>query len=73
MGEAARKFDLAELMTPEEVAAWLGITRRAVYDMVHRGEFPAESIVRIGTRLRFDAACLRSWLAEKRGYPQKSA
>lgn len=67
------KRALPELLTPDDVATWLRITKQAVYDMVHRGEIPASCIVKIGTRLRFDAEALRRWLAEKRGHPQKSA
>lgn len=78
MGNAARSDGrvgevLPELLLPEHVATWLGVTKCALYNMVSRGEFPPTCIVRIGTRLRFDAASLRSWLAEKRGSPQKSA
>lgn len=67
LAEAAElASELPELATPERVAEWLGVTRKAVYHMVDRGEIPASAIVRIGTRLRFDVASLRSWLSEKR-------
>jgi excisionase family DNA binding protein len=68
MGDAVRKQDdLPELVKPERVAEWMGITRHSVYLMVSRGEIPASCCFKIGRRLRFDAAQLRSWLAEKRG------
>jgi len=79
MASTAEKFDLPDLMRPEQVAEWLGLlddedkpSTKAVYNMVARGEFPAEAIVRIGARLRFDADELRRWLAEKRGPREKA-
>lgn len=60
-------FDLPELMRPDQVAAWLGVTVEALYKMVERAEIPPESVVRLGRRLRFDAEQLRAWLTEKRG------
>lgn len=58
---------LPELMTPPEVAAWLGVTVEALYKMVERAEIPATATARIGRRLRFDAVQLRTWFAERRG------
>lgn len=63
--------DLPELVTPERVAEWLGVSRHAVYLMVNRGEIPGS--IKIGRRLRFDADQLRSWLAEKRSPSRGSA
>jgi excisionase family DNA binding protein len=67
MADPAKLWDLPELMRPEDVAEWLGITRQSVYIMVSRGEFPDATMVYIGARLRFDAVELKKWLAEKRG------
>lgn len=63
---ASRKEPLPVLRTPEQVAEWLGITRKALYIMVDRGQIPAIAVIRIGTRLRFDEARLKDWIAEKR-------
>jgi excisionase family DNA binding protein len=65
---AAEKQDksLPVLRTPEEVASWLGVSRKALYIMVDRGQIPAVAVIRIGVRLRFDEARLKEWIAEKR-------
>lgn len=57
---------LPTLRTPEEVAAWLGITRKSLYIMVDRGQIPACAVIRIGARLRFDESRLSEWIAAKR-------
>ena len=58
---------LPRLVTPEQVAESLGVTRKHVYLLVHRGQIPGECIVHIGRRLRFDAARLREWIDQARG------
>lgn len=67
---ASRKEPLPVLRTPDEVAGWLGITRKSLYNMIDRGQIPLASIVRIGTRIRFDEARLKDWIAEKRAAPR---
>lgn len=64
---AAEKRELPELLTPDHVAGWLGVSRKQVYNMVDRNAFPRDAIVKIGRTLRFDAVRLRAWVAEKRG------
>ena len=56
--------DLPDLLTPDEVAALLRTTRKAVYAMIARGQLPG--IVRLGRRVLFDRAELLHWLAERR-------
>ncbi len=68
---ASRKEALPVLRTPDEVAGWLGITRKSLYNMVDRGQIPGSAIVRIGTRIRFDESRLKDWIAEKRAAPSK--
>lgn len=51
---------LPRLLRPEAVADVLGISRPALYAMAGRGELPG--LIRIGKRLRFDAAAIREWL-----------
>lgn len=57
---------LPVLCTPEEVAKWLGISRKSLYIMVDRGQIPASAVIKIGARLRFDESRLKEWIAEKR-------
>lgn len=67
-----RKDPLPVLRTPDEVCAWLGVTRRALYIMVDRGQIPTAAIIKIGARLRFDESRLKDWIAEKRA-PSRGA
>jgi excisionase family DNA binding protein len=62
MADAARK--LPKLVGAESVAESLGVTRKHVYLLVHRGQIPGECIVHIGRRLRFHADLITSWVAE---------
>lgn len=55
---------LPDLLTPDEVAALLRTTRKAVYAMIARGQLPG--IVRLGRRVLFDRHELLQWLAERR-------
>ena len=52
------------LLTADEVAGLLRVSRKAVYMMTERGELPG--VVRIGTRLRFCRDDLLHWLDESR-------
>lgn len=49
----------AKLLTVEEVAPMLKMSRQALYEAVRRGLVPA---VKIGRRIRFDLDALETWL-----------
>ncbi len=49
------------MLAPAEVAARCGLSRRAVYDAIRRGELPA---VRLCSRLRVTPAAFAAWLQE---------
>ncbi|NVB40328.1 helix-turn-helix domain-containing protein [Pseudenhygromyxa sp. WMMC2535] len=51
---------LPHLLHADDVANLLRLTRKAVYCMVHRGEF--SGVVRIGQRVRFKRDDLLRWL-----------
>jgi len=57
---------LPKLLSPEQVAEWLGVSRKSLYIMVDRGQIPASAVIKIGARLRFDESRLKEWIAEKR-------
>ena len=61
MRELAR---LQTLLTPEEVAKLLQISRKTVMAIVRRGELPC---VRIGNRCRFRPDEVAAWLLGKGG------
>lgn len=52
----------ALLMTAEELAEFLRVTRKAVYEMVHKGEVPG--VIRLGRRLRFRRESIDRWIEE---------
>ncbi|MDC3958525.1 helix-turn-helix domain-containing protein [Polyangium jinanense] len=52
------------LLTPDEVAALLRTTRKAVYAMAERGTLPG--VVRLGRRVLFHRDNLLSWLDGRR-------
>lgn len=52
---------MAEIMTVEEVAAYLRVTERTVYRLLDRGGFPAS---RVGRQWRFDKSLIDKWIKE---------
>jgi len=48
------------LLSPEDVARRCGLSRRAVYDAIRRGELPA---IRLCNRLRIRPDAFEEWLA----------
>ena len=55
---------LPELLTAEEVAAWLRTSRKAIYTRAERGTLPGT--VRLGGRLYFQRLALLRWLEQGR-------
>ena len=51
------------LLTPDEVAALLRTSKKAIYAMVERGQLPG--IIRIGRRLLVREENLLEWLRQK--------
>lgn len=51
----------AEVMSADEVAVFLRVDRKTVYDYAGRGEIPFR---RLGRRLLFSRSALVSWLTE---------
>jgi excisionase family DNA binding protein len=52
-----------ELLSPEDVARRCGLSRRAIYRAIERGELPA---VRLCSRLRVEPEALEAWLSGNR-------
>ncbi|MBZ0237016.1 MAG: helix-turn-helix domain-containing protein [Deltaproteobacteria bacterium] len=50
----------ADVCTVAEVAAWLGVDRKTVYDAVNRRELPS---ARLGRRVLLSRAAINAWLA----------
>lgn len=59
---------LPQLLTPDDLAAWLGTTRRAVYARLDRGQFRA-AVVRVGRRLYFRSDVLLASLSQQGRVP----
>jgi excisionase family DNA binding protein len=60
-GTMSSRDDHAEVMSADEVAAFLRVDRKTVYDYAGRGEIPFR---RLGRRLLFSRSALVSWLTE---------
>ena len=65
MAEASGTHSLAtttaaEVMNAEQVAAFLGVDRKTVYEYASRGKIPHQ---RLGKRLLFSRSALLAWLA----------
>lgn len=56
------------LLTVDEVATWLQVKPRTIYQWVHEGYIP---VLKLGALVRFDQASVASWL-KKREIPGRS-
>jgi excisionase family DNA binding protein len=54
----------AECVTADELAVWLGVNRKTVYEYAARGVIPCR---RLGRRLVFSRPAIRAWLARSSG------
>jgi len=55
---------LPELLSADDVAAWLRTTPKAVYLMAARAQLPRP--IKVGRRLLWERKALGTWLDEKR-------
>jgi excisionase family DNA binding protein len=55
---------MAELMTVEEIAVYLRLTKRTIYRLLKKGTIPA---VKVGNKWRFDRNVIDKWLQPKMG------
>lgn len=55
-----------KLLTIEEIAEYLSLSKSAVYGFVRRGAIP---FVRIGGTLRFPADAIKIWIEEETEHP----
>jgi len=53
---------MTQLMTLQEVADYLRVTRKTVYRLLEGGKIPA---AKVGRQWRFDRAAIDKWLSEK--------
>ena len=53
---------MAELMTVEEVAHYLRVTKKTVYSLLRQGKIPA---TRVGQQWRFDKPAIDKWLQQR--------
>jgi excisionase family DNA binding protein len=60
---------LPQLLTPDQVAQWLGTSRKAIYARLERGQLARHAVVRIGRRLYFRGDALLVWLEEQGRVP----
>lgn len=60
-------MDKDQLMTAEDLAAYLQVPRQTVYSWRHTGRIPAAAVVKVNRLLRFDRAAVEAWLQEQQG------
>ena len=53
---------IERLLTVDELAGWLQVKPRTVYQWVHEGYIP---VVKLGTLVRFDSASVNGWLKRR--------
>ncbi len=58
--DAGRKVD--RLLTVDEVAAWLQVKPRTIYQWVHEGYIP---VIKLGSLVRFDQASITAWVKKR--------
>ena len=63
---AVQPADVGALLSPEEVARQCGLSRRAVYRAIERGELRAS---RLCSRIRIRAADVEAWVEENQIEP----
>ncbi len=61
--------DLQDLLTLEEVAAWLRVPRSWIYERTRKGQIPH---LKLGKYLRFRRNALTAWLANQEGVGRES-
>ena len=49
-----------EWSTVEEAAPALGMSKQGMYDAIRKGQFPQESVLRIGKRIRINLKALNA-------------
>lgn len=50
------------LLTVDEVATWLQVKPRTIYQWVHEGYIP---VIKLGALVRFDQASITAWLKKR--------
>jgi excisionase family DNA binding protein len=50
------------LLTVDEVAAWLQVKPRTIYQWVHEGYIP---VMKLGALVRFDQSSVSAWLKKR--------
>ena len=50
------------LLTVDDLATWLQVKPRTVYQWVHEGYIP---VIRLGSLVRFDQASITAWIRKR--------
>ena len=50
------------LLTVDELAAWLQVKPRTIYQWVHEGYIP---VIKLGSLVRFDQASITAWVKKR--------
>lgn len=63
MADTTTITDTSEWLSPDQLASWLGVPTRTVYDWLQRDQAPRS--YKIGRHRRFRRADVERWLAER--------
>ncbi|MEK7382767.1 MAG: helix-turn-helix domain-containing protein [Elusimicrobiota bacterium] len=58
--DAGRRAD--RLLTVDEIASWLQVKPRTIYQWVHEGYIP---VIKLGSLVRFDQASITAWVKKR--------
>ena len=64
MDTATASNHFADILCADDVAAWLKVDRKTIYNAASRGKIPHQ---RLGKRLLFSRAALVAWLGSESG------
>ena len=59
-----------EIMTVEQVADYLQISKKSVYQLVHEGKLPASKVL---NKWRFNRHSVKQWIASNQSTTQEHA
>jgi len=69
LAEKERVMD-REIMTVEQVADYLQISKKSVYQLVHEGKLPASKVL---NKWRFNRHSIKQWIASNQSTTQEHA
>lgn len=60
---------MERLLTVDQIAEWLQVKPRTIYQWVHEGYIP---VIKLGTLVRFDPTSVAAWIKQREVVGRKS-